>query len=115
MSQHAMVWLVIIVGGGVSYLFRVLPRLLWARAGNQQHQAGGLRFFDYAAYAVIGGIVASALMGNGQTSLSEQLRDPQVQAGLVAVVVTFLLALYTRRQMVSVLVGLAVYALIWFP
>ncbi len=112
MSHQTMIWLVILLGGLASYLFRVLPQLLWQRAGPAAANARLLRLFDYAAYAVIGGIVAGALIGNGDAALIHRLQDARVQAGMAAVAVTFALALLTRRQIPSVLAGLGVYQLV---
>ncbi|MCC5811695.1 MAG: AzlD domain-containing protein [Ectothiorhodospiraceae bacterium] len=112
MSQQAMIWLVILVGGGASYLFRILPQLIWQQTGPAAANARLLRLFDYAAYAVIGGIVASSLIGNGDASPLERLQEPRVQAGMLAVGVTFMVALLSRRQILSVLAGLAAYQLV---
>lgn len=110
MSTQAMTWLVILAGGLVSYLFRALPQLIMRRGGLDNAGSQWLRFFDHAAYAVIGGIVASALLG-GDGAVLERLREDQVQAGLAAVAVTFVLALTTRRQIPAMLAGIGVYQL----
>ncbi|GEM_PF-7083775 len=111
MSDHTMIWLVILAGGLASYVFRSLPQLVLSRLALDPGRSAVLRFFDYAAYAVIGGIVASALFGGGGDLLA-QLRSSQVQAGLVGVAVAFAAVLYGRGQLLSLALGVAAYQLV---
>jgi len=109
MSDHSMIWLVILAGGLASYAFRSLPQLVLSHLSLDPGRSPVLRFFDYAAYAVIGGIVAGALFGGGDGGLLAQLRTAQVQAGLVAVAVAFGTALRGHHQLLALALGVGAY------
>ena len=107
MSENDLIWLVILAGAGASYAFRSLPLLMISRLDLEEGGSDVLRFFDYATYAIIGGIIGSALIGGD--ALSAAIRDPRLAVGLATVAATFVFCLRYRGSLLPLFAGVGLY------
>ena len=118
MIEQVIVWLVLIGCGMVTFAYRIVPALV---PGLRQASADSpwLRFFDYASYAVIGGIVTSNLLSATGVRLATDPFGPWLVSapflpGLCGVLASFVVSLATGRQVASIVTGLAVFqGLFW--
>jgi len=104
-------WELILVSGGVSYLLRALPFLIFRKI-DLSEGSDLSKFLNYAAYSVMGGIVYSALYGErfyedwtGHLGSGEALK-------LLAVSMAFLIAVWSRSIIKTLLICLSGYALL---
>lgn len=113
MSENHLIWLVILTGAAASYAFRSLPVLVMSKLNLEEGRSDLLRFFDYATYAIIGGIIGTALMGGND--LGNALRDPRLLIGLITVVATFAFCLRVQGNLLPLFAGVALYqGMSWF-
>ncbi|SES72716.1 Branched-chain amino acid transport protein (AzlD) [Marinobacter segnicrescens] len=107
MSENHLIWLVILAGAAASYGFRSLPLLVMSRLDLVDSGSDLLRFFDYATYAIIGGIIGSALVSGGE--LTSAVSDPRLVVGLMTVAATFALCLKLRGNLLPLFAGVGLY------
>lgn len=107
MSENHLIWLVILAGATASYAFRSLPLLAFSYLTPENRDAGILRFFDYATYAIIGGIVGSALLGGAD--LSTAVQTPQLMIGLITVIASFAFCLKVQGNLLPLFAGVSLY------
>lgn len=103
----------IAAAGAVSYALRALPVALLRNADTNRRL---FRYFDYAAYAVIGGLIAGAVLGpeTGAPSLPLGTINPET-IGIIAVAITFGLSLFLQRPILCLALGIGTYqALLMF-
>lgn len=107
MSENHLIWLVILTGAAASYAFRSLPVLVMSKLNLEEGGSDLLRFFDYATYAIIGGIIGTALMGGND--LATAIHDPRLLAGLITVAATFAFCLKVRGNLLPLFAGVGLY------
>lgn len=113
MTGDAAVWLVLAGSALVTFTYRVLPALV-PQLRYASTDTAWLRFFDYASYAVIGGIVGSNLLSAAGLSPTVDLLAADLLAtpfvpGLCGVAASFAIAVITQRQAVAIVAGLVVF------
>lgn len=113
MTEQGILWLVLIGCGLVTFVYRIVPALV-PRIRHASSDAAWLRFFDYASYAVIGGIVTSNLLSaaggrTGGDALAAVMFSAPFLSGLCGVAVSFVVSVTTGRQVAAIIAGLAVF------
>ena len=113
MADEPSIIMLILVAGGVTYLLRAAP-VLFLKRGTVDASGRMFRMFEYAAYAVIGGLISSSIVklpAVAQFSLSP-LRESLLR--ILAVGVTFALAVKVRQPIVCLAAGLMLFFLLRF-
>jgi branched-subunit amino acid transport protein len=100
-------WGCILLAGVVSYLLRVVP-VLFHRGENAPARVHP--FFEYASYALIGGIIATSAFGAKLTDMLEFRFSASFWIVLVSLLVTFMTAVKSKRPVLSLGVGISLYA-----
>jgi branched-subunit amino acid transport protein len=99
-------WLIIILGGVLTFAIRLSFILFWGRLNIPDWLQRALRFVPPAVLTAI--IFPELLIRNGVLDLS--LTNPRLVAGAVAILV----GLKTRNMILTILVGMAVLWLLQF-
>jgi branched-subunit amino acid transport protein len=111
MTEHIAITVIILAAGGLTYLLRAAPVLLF------QHRtidttARPFRFLEYAAYAIIGGLISGSVVKSSMLlQLSSGLPWDSV-ARITVVLVTFLLAIKIKQPVVCLAMGLVLFFLL---
>ena len=105
------VWLAIRLAGVISHALRLLPFVV-LKAPDNAAASPLFRFFDYAAFAVLGGIIGSALLAPQAGRPLMGYAHPGTLVSVVVVVECFLIALRLDRPLLIVPIGLASHALL---
>lgn len=108
MSEQALIWAVIVAGGAITYLLRAAPFVLF-RVGADAEASPWFRFLDYAAFAILGGIIGNALFTPAQGAALGGFATPRNLIGVIAVAVTFALYVRLNRPIVCLGIGVALY------
>lgn len=111
MSDHALIWVVILAGGAITYLLRAAPFMLFRVQGDAE-ASPWFRFLDYAAFAILGGIVGNALFTSADSAALGGFATAHNLIGVIAVAVTFALYVRLNRPIVCLGIGVALYQLL---
>lgn len=104
-------WLLIVLAAAGSYLLRALPLLMRQRLSNAPVPV--TCFLEHAAAAVTGMIICSALLGeHAYDSTLAYLAEPATLIRLGIVVMAAVLAAWTRRIFLTLVICLGVMHLI---
>lgn len=104
-------WQPILLCAGISYFLRAAPLLILRRMPLAEGSRV-TRFFNYASYSVMGGIIYSALYGERFYHNLVGLFTPEQLAKFVALGVAFVSSILTRSILKSLFVCLLSYALV---
>ena len=111
MNEHIGLTSLILAAGGLTYLLRAAPVLLFQHRTIDTN-ARAFRFLEYAAYAIIGGLISgSVVKSSALLHLSSGLPWDSV-ARIIVVLVTFALAIRVRQPVVCLAVGLTLFFLL---
>jgi branched-subunit amino acid transport protein len=110
-NQTLTIWACILLAGLISYALRVFPVLFQRRdrAPTKVHP-----FFEYASYALIGGIIATSAFGSRLSDLSTLTLTWPFGRVLFCLFATFAIAVKTKRPVLSLACGMALYAILRF-
>lgn len=106
-----LVWGAILLAGVVSHALRMLPFMV-LRPPENAAASPLFRFFDYAAFAVLGGIIGSALLTPLPGRALMGYAHGATLVSVVVVVACFLIARRLDRPLLIVPLGLATHALL---
>lgn len=100
------IWLLILIAGLISFILRASPYILF-RGKNLNHPA--FRFFDYAAYAVIGGIISMSLQKHAQVMATDHTLLQWQFICLFSAVVSFASYFYLKKPILCTILGIVTY------
>lgn len=107
-DDQGAVWVCILALGAVTYVLRAFPILFHRDDGRS---VTSKPFFEYSSYALIGGIIATSAFGNRlHDILTANFASPAWMA-LLALTVTFLAGVRSRKPTFSLAIGIGIYAL----
>lgn len=103
------VWGAILLAGIVSYGLRVFPVLFHRqdKTATKPHP-----FFEYASYSLIGGIIATSALGRHLRGVLMGAVSSSFWIVLAALLVTFGVAVKSKRSVLSLGIGIGFYALL---
>jgi branched-subunit amino acid transport protein len=110
-NQTLTIWACILLAGLISYVLRVFP-VFFQR--SDQAPAKVHPFFEYASYALIGGIIATSAFGPRLSELATLTLTWPFARVLLSLLATFAIAVKTKRPVLSLACGMALYAILRF-
>ena len=111
MTEHIAITVIILAAGGLTYLLRAAPVLVFQHRAIDT-TARAFRFLEYAAYAIIGGLISgSVVKSSALLHFSSGLPWESV-VRITVVLVTFVLAIKVKQPVVCLAVGLVLFFLL---
>lgn len=108
-AQTTLLWLVLLAAGALTYFIRTAP-LFFARRFLSQESAI-TRFFEYASFGVLGGLISLTTQKVNKTADIGILGiSSGILPAIVALIVVCVVTLKTRNMLICLLSGLATYA-----
>lgn len=99
-------WTAILAAGAATQVLRYLP--LWLLHGsNRRMPAAAARMLEYAGWATLGGLIASAVFRR-EAGPSVGI-PPEAAVKGIALTAAFLFYLLSRKSMLSLILGYATY------
>lgn len=111
MSEHALIWAVIVAGSAITYLLRAAPFVLF-RVDASAESSPWFRFLDYAAFAILGGIIGNSLFEPLDGAPLDGFATVQNLIGAIAAASTFALFVRINRPLVCLGLGIALHQLL---
>lgn len=119
MNEIWQIWIFLLAMGLINYFLRVFPLLIpnqWQTDTNNQI----ITFLEYAVFAIIGGVISSALFsGISETGLNQlnKLIDIHNLIKLLTITFVFGIYLYLKQFILSFVFGLIFYQILtyFFP
>lgn len=103
------IWLLILIASTVSWLLRALPLILLRNVDLDPHRPM-VRFFNYAAAAVMGGIIYSAMFGDAYyNNLPGHFIDHSAIQRVLSVAAGVVVVVRYRSVFRALMAGIAVF------
>lgn len=111
MTENIAIVFIILAAGTITYLLRATPFLLFQRK-TVRVSATMFRILEYAAYAIIGGLIAGSVMKVSTLTLFSFPQFWESAARLLTIVFTFALAVRIRQPIICLTAGLGAFFLL---
>ena len=111
MTENIAIVFIILAAGAITYLLRATPFLLFQ--GNKVRASGTMfRILEYAAYAIIGGLIAGSVMKVSTLTFFSFPLFWESAARLLTIAFTFALAVRIRQPIICLTAGLGAFFLL---
>lgn len=111
MTENVAIVFIILAAGAITYLLRATPFLLFQ--GGKIHASGTtFRVLEYAAYAIIGGLIAGSVMEVSTLTYFSFSMFWESAARLLTIAFTFALAVKIKQPIICLTAGLGAFFLL---